>query len=146
MAHTAHGGPGAPTAHGGPGGPGGHGAHGLRALSTVRAVPALPALLGLVYGVWAAGNHRDAGPITGGNVLLGVVSGLAFAALYAGLRQAAPALPRELRALAWAAFAGVSFGFLYSLSDASVLRSAVMAAVVAAGVFVAAFYRYYTRE
>ncbi|MFH8794105.1 hypothetical protein [Streptomyces sp. NPDC017941] len=138
MAHTAHTGHTGHTAHGG------HGAHaGLGALSATWAVPAL---LAVVYGVWAAANHRDGGPITGGNVLLGVLSALAFAGLYVALRAAAPALPRELRAAAWALFAGVSLGFLCGLTDASVLRTAVTAAVVAAAVFAAAFYRYYTRE
>ncbi|MVO86467.1 hypothetical protein GPA10_17290 [Streptomyces sp. p1417] len=141
MAHIA---PTAPTGHGAHTGPGGHGAHG--GLRTLSAVGAVPALLAVVYGLWAAANHRDGGPITGGNVLLGVVSGLVFGALYAGLRQAAPTLPRELRAGAWAVFAGLSFGFLCGLTDASVLRTAAMAAAVAAAVFATVFYRYYTRE
>ncbi|WP_030561593.1 hypothetical protein [Streptomyces aureocirculatus] len=137
-AHTGHTGHGARTAHTG------HGAHG--GLGTLSATWAVPALLAVVYGVWAAANHRDGGPITGGNVLLGVLSGLVFAGLYVALRAVAPALPRELRGAAWALFAGVSFGFLYSLTDAGVLRTAVVAALVAAVVFATAFYRYYTRE
>ncbi|MFD9910680.1 hypothetical protein [Streptomyces sp. NPDC059063] len=120
-----------------------HGTPGVRALSAAWAGPVL---LGVVYGVWAAGIHRDGGPITGFNVLYGVVTGVVFALLYGALRRFAPALPRELRAIAWAAFAGVSFGFLYSLTDASVLRSTGMAGTVAAGVFVAVFYHFYTRE
>ncbi|MEI5098816.1 hypothetical protein RB200_09280 [Streptomyces sp. PmtG] len=119
-----------------------HGTPGVRALSHLWG----PLLLGVVYGVWAAGIHRDGGPITGGNVLYGVVTGVAFAVLYAALRRGAPGLPRELRAFAWAAFAGVSFGFLYSLTGATVLRSVGMASVVAAGAFAAAFYHFYTRE
>ncbi|RII11329.1 hypothetical protein DSC45_28995 [Streptomyces sp. YIM 130001] len=103
-------------------------------------------VLAVVYGIWAAGIHRDAGPITWGNVLFGVVAGLAAAALYVGLRKLAPGLPRELRAAAWAAFAGIAFGFLYSLTDASILRSVTMASVVAAGVGALVFYRAYTRE
>ncbi|MGA4840703.1 hypothetical protein [Streptomyces sp. G45] len=120
-----------------------HGTPGVRSLSHAWAGPVL---LAVVYGVWAAGIHRDGGPITGSNVLYGVVTGVVFAALYVAVRRLAPGLPRELRAAAWAAFAGVSFGFLYSLTDASVLRSVVMAGVVAAGVFAAAFYHFYTRE
>ncbi|EPH40385.1 hypothetical protein ABT390_12420 [Streptomyces aurantiacus] len=134
MAHTA---PGAPAT------PGAHGLPGLRALSGTWAVPAL---LAVVYGLWAAAIHRDGGPITGGNVLFGVVAGVVFGALYVAVRRVAPALPRELRAAAWAAFAGVTFGFLYSLTDATVLRSVGMAVAVAAGVFAMTFYRYYTRE
>jgi len=103
-------------------------------------------LLGVVYGIWAAGIARDAGPITTGNVLLGVVAGIVVAAVFMGLRAIAPGLPRELRAAAWAAFAGIAFGFLYSLTDATVLRSIVMALAVAGGVLAVMFYRYYTSE
>ncbi|WP_051856489.1 hypothetical protein [Streptomyces sp. NRRL B-1347] len=120
-----------------------HGSPGIRSLSHTWAGPAV---LAVVYGVWAAGIHRDGGPITGGNVLYGVVTGVVFGALYAAVRRFAPGLPRELRALAWATFAGVSFGFLYSLTDASVLRSTGMAAVVAGSVFAATFYWFYTHE
>lgn len=137
MAHTA---PGTPGAHGTQGA---HGIPDLRALSTAGAAPVV---LGIVYGIWAAANSRDGGAPTGGNILLGFVAGAAFAVLYTALRRIAPALPRELRAAAWAAFAGIAFGYLYSLGGASVLRSTGMAAVVAASVFAVTFYRYYTRE
>ncbi|MGW5866168.1 hypothetical protein ACWFRJ_28730 [Streptomyces sp. NPDC055239] len=103
--------------------------------SAVTRIATAAVLLGLVYGVWAAGMARDAGPITTGNVLLGVVAGVVVAAVFMGLRRIAPGLPRELRAAAWAGFAGIAFGYLYSLSDATVLRSTVMALAVAAGVF-----------
>ncbi|MFK4065297.1 hypothetical protein [Streptomyces sp. NPDC029674] len=107
---------------------------------------ALALLAGIVYGLWACAIRRDGGPITTGNVMLGVVGGLVFAALMLALHRVASALPREPRALSWAAFAGIAFGFLYSLGGASVLRSTVMALVVAAGVFAVTFYRYYTTE
>ncbi|MEU6824033.1 hypothetical protein ABZ921_25670 [Streptomyces atriruber] len=106
----------------------------------------LALLMGVVYGLWACAIRRDGGPITTGNVMFGVVTGLVFAALMFALHRVAPALPRELRALSWTAFAGISFGFLYSLAGASVLRSVGMALVVAAGVFAVTFYRYYTTE
>ncbi|MGB8943180.1 MAG: hypothetical protein WCD21_23530 [Streptomyces sp.] len=103
-------------------------------------------LLGLVYGIWAAGIARDAGPITTGNVLLGVVAGVVVAAVFMGLRTIAPRLPRELRAAAWAAFSGIAFGYLYSLTDATILRSVFMSLAVAGGAFALTFYRYYTSE
>lgn len=140
MAHTA---PGAPGTRGAPSA---HGAHGLPDVRALAGTWAGPVVLGIVYGIWTAANARDGGAPTGGNILLGFVAGAAFAVLYAAVRRAAPALPRELRAAAWATFAGIAFGFLYSLGGASVLRSAGMAAVVAAAVFAVTFYRYYTRE
>ncbi|MFI1681721.1 MULTISPECIES: hypothetical protein [unclassified Streptomyces] len=106
----------------------------------------LALLAGVVYGLWACAIRRDGGPITTGNVMFGVVTGLILAAVMFALHRLAPSLPRELRALSWTAFAGIAFGFLYSLGGASVLRSTVMALVVAAGVFAVLFYRYYTTE
>lgn len=101
---------------------------------------------GIVYGLWAAAIGRDAGPITGWNVLLGVVAAVAFVAAYLGLRLLGTHLPRELRAAAWAGFAGVAVGFLHGLTGSSVLRSAAVAFAVAAGAFVVVFYLFYTTE
>ncbi|MFM9368833.1 hypothetical protein [Streptomyces sp. Da 82-17] len=106
----------------------------------------LAPLLAVVYGLWAAANHRDGGPITTANVLHGVVAGVVFGALFFGLRSVSARLPRELRALAWGAFTGIAFGFLYSLTGASILRSIVMAAVIGGVVGAMLFYRYYTSE
>ncbi|MFC4465966.1 hypothetical protein ACFPH6_15775 [Streptomyces xiangluensis] len=105
-----------------------------------------PVLGGIVYGLWAAAIGRDAGPITGWNALLGVVSAVVFVAAYLGLRLIGTHLPRELRAAAWAGFAGVAVGFLHGLTGSSVLRSVAVAFAVAAGAFVVVFYRFYTTE
>ncbi|MET7652172.1 hypothetical protein [Streptomyces sp. NPDC005486] len=102
--------------------------------------------LGLVYGYWAAANNRSGGPITGWNLLLGFASAFVFAALYMGVRALASRVRRELHALLWAAFSGCAFGFLYSQTDAAVLRSAGMSLAIAAAVFATLFFRYYTHE
>ncbi|MFC7258816.1 hypothetical protein [Streptomyces lutosisoli] len=107
---------------------------------------AIPIVGGLIYGYWAAAINRDGGPITGGNVLFGFVCAIAVALLYVGVRMLAPLMRRELHAVLWMAFTGISFGFLYAQTGASVLRSTLMALGVAAGVFAVAFYRYYTHE
>ncbi|MEW2114983.1 hypothetical protein AB0945_07285 [Streptomyces sp. NPDC005474] len=106
----------------------------------------LTVVLGLVYGYWAAAIRRDAGPITGWNVFFGVVSALAFMVVMTGVRAVAPRLRRELHALAWGAFAGVAFGFMYSQTGESVLRSSGNSLIVAGSVTAAMFYRYYTHE
>ena len=106
----------------------------------------LPVVLGLVYGYWAAAINRDAGPITGWNVLFGFVTAFVFAVLHLAVQAVAPRLRRELHAALWAAFAGCAFGFLYSQAGDSVLKSTVLSLVIAAAVFVTAFYRYYTHE
>jgi hypothetical protein len=107
----------------------------------------VPVALGLVYGYWAAAMNRDGGPITGWNVLFGLVTAFVFAALHIAVLTVAPRLRRELHAALWAAFAGCAFGFLYSqASQHSVLRSVAMSLAVAAGFLVVNFYRYYTHE
>ncbi|MFF4347291.1 hypothetical protein [Streptomyces sp. NPDC001530] len=107
---------------------------------------ATPVVGGLIYGYWAAAINRDAGPITGWNVLFGFVCTIGFAALYIGVRAMAPLLKRELHAVLWASFAGITFGFLYSQTGETVLQSTWMGLVIAATVFALAFYRYYTHE
>ncbi|MGW0846115.1 hypothetical protein ACWD26_39475 [Streptomyces sp. NPDC002787] len=107
----------------------------------------LPVVLGLVYGYWAAAIDRDAGPITGWNLLFGFVTAFVFAALYLAVQTIAPRLRREPHALLWASFAGCAFGFLYSqAAQHTVVRSTLMALGVAAAVFAVTFYRYYTHE
>src|SRR5207237_1052721 len=100
----------------------------------------------IVYGFWASGIRREAGPITAANVGYGFLTGAVVAVVCFGVHQVSSRLPRELRAVTWAAFAGIAFGYLYSQTDATALRSTVMALVVAAGVFAVMFYRYYTHE
>ncbi|WP_037675032.1 hypothetical protein [Streptomyces griseus] len=107
---------------------------------------ATPVVLGLVYGYWAAANRRGGGAITGWNILFGFVTAAVFAVLYIVVRDLAPRMRRELHALSWAVFTGVAFGFLYSQTGYSVLRSCAVAAVIGAGVGVCQFYRYYSRE
>ncbi|MEV1061547.1 hypothetical protein [Streptomyces sp. NPDC050263] len=103
-------------------------------------------VLGLVYGYWVAANNRSGGPITGWNLLLGFVSAFAFAALYLGIHALAPRMRREVHAVLWTAFTGCAFGFLYSQTGASVLRSTGMALAVSAATLATLFYRYYTHE
>ncbi|MES4886887.1 hypothetical protein [Streptomyces sp. NPDC096012] len=106
----------------------------------------VPVVLGLVYGYWVAANGRDGAPVTGWNLLLGFVSAAVFAGVCMALLVLAPRMPREVHALLWTAFVGCAFGFLYSQTGATVLRSVLMSLLVSAATFVAFFYRYYTRE
>jgi hypothetical protein len=106
----------------------------------------VPVALGLVYGYWAAALNRDAGPITGWNVLFGLVTAFVFVVLHLAVQAVAPRLRREPHAALWAAFTGCAFGFLYSQGGDSVLMSTVLSLVIAAAVFVTTFYRYYTHE
>lgn len=107
---------------------------------------AVPIVLGLVYGYWAAANRRSGGEITGWNLLFGFVTSAAFMVLYVAVRWVGERSIREVHALLWAGFAGGAFGFLYSQTDKTVLRSALMGLVIGAVFFGVLFYRYYTHE
>jgi hypothetical protein len=124
-------------------------------MATQAAVPArhhgslgwaLPIILGLAYGFYAAFVERDGGPASGGQVVLGVVAGVAFAALAFALGRIQHALLREVRALAYGALCAAAVGFLVSLAGSSVLRSTALG--LAAGVLpaVVSFYIFYVRE
>lgn len=107
---------------------------------------AMPATLGVVYGFYAAFVERDGGAITGGDVLLGVVAGVVFAALAYALGRFQQSMPRELRAAAYGALCAASMGYLISLAGGSVLRSAAIALAIGAGMGLATFYIFYERE
>ncbi|MEU0968091.1 hypothetical protein ABZ357_22600 [Streptomyces sp. NPDC005917] len=107
---------------------------------------AVPIVTGLIYGYWAAANRRSGGPVTGWNLLFGFVTAIVFAAVLLGVLTIGPRLRREVHALMWTAFMGVAFGFLYSQSGDSVLRSIGMSLAVAAVTFIVMFYRFYTHE
>ncbi|MGN9755759.1 hypothetical protein [Streptomyces sp. SD31] len=107
---------------------------------------AAPIVLGLVYGYWAAANRRSGGEITGWNLLFGFVTAAAFMVLYVAVRWVAERSIREVHAILWAAFAAGAFGFLYSQTDKTVLKSALLGLVIGAAFFAVLFYRYYTHE
>lgn len=107
---------------------------------------AVPLVLGVIVGLWAFFIRRDGGATTGGQIWLGVVSGVVFAALCYALVRIRWALPRELRAAAFGVLTGGVVGFLSSLHGRSVLMSGFIGLVVGAGMFFTMFYAYYTRE
>ncbi|OIJ69576.1 hypothetical protein [Streptomyces mangrovisoli] len=106
----------------------------------------VPVALALVYGYWVAAIRRDGGPITGWNVLFGFVSAIVFAVLMLAVLQLTPSLPRETHAVVWFAFTGITFGFAYSQTGATVLRSVIMSIGIALLVGIPLFYWYYTHE
>ncbi|MGW0698256.1 hypothetical protein ACWD0A_02740 [Streptomyces sp. NPDC002867] len=108
----------------------------------------LPALLAVTVGVWAASilRFQNDGVATGGQWVLGVVCAVVFGALAFGLRRIRHSLPREMRALAYGALTAATIGFLTSLADGSVLRSAGIGVAVGAGVGLVTFYYAYTHE
>ncbi|WP_436737864.1 hypothetical protein [Streptomyces sp. BBFR102] len=115
--------------------------------ATTRASIGWPLVLAVLYGCWGATMDRDAGPITWGNVLFGILSGLVVGVLAFVLHKGMTrAIPQEVRAAVWGVFAGVSFGYLYSLSGASALRAVGLGLALGLAVLASVFYRYHTKE
>ncbi|MZD06755.1 hypothetical protein GTW43_16860 [Streptomyces sp. SID5785] len=117
------------------------------ALSPGSAGLVLPVVAGAAYGLWAASIQRYGGEVTGGNIALGFVTGVLVAVLCFGVhRWSAAQAGRHFfaRAGAWGVLAGVSIGFLHSLANGTVLWSVVLGALVAGGVFLGTYYRYYS--
>ncbi|WP_338677817.1 hypothetical protein V1460_36130 [Streptomyces sp. SCSIO 30461] len=107
---------------------------------------ALPLTLGVAYGFYTSFMAREAGESVGGQLVIGFVSGAVFAALCFLLGRYQSALPRELRAAAYAALVGISVGYLYSLSGRSVLTVTVLSLALAVGTLIVTFYFFYTHE
>ncbi|MGF3136781.1 hypothetical protein [Streptomyces diastaticus] len=115
--------------------------------ATSRASIGWPLVLAVLYGCWGATLQRDAGPITWRNVLFGIGSGLVVGVVTFVLHKAMTrAIPQPVRAAVWGVFAGAVFGYLYSLSGASILRSIFLGLVLGLVVLVSVFYRYHTKE
>lgn len=107
---------------------------------------AVPVTLGILYGVWAPFIQRHGSPLNALQITLGVVSGLVLAILVFLLMRLPTTLEPELRAVAFGVVAGVSVGFLHSLTYASVLRSSGIGLTVGGAAAIATFYFFHTRE
>ncbi|MEU1210928.1 hypothetical protein ABZ424_00355 [Streptomyces sp. NPDC005790] len=107
---------------------------------------AVPLVLGVILGFWAFFIRRDGGATTGGQIWLGVVSGVVFAALCYALARFRWALSPGLRATAFGVLTGGAVGFLSSLNGRSVLMSSFIGLVVGAGMLCSLFYLFHTHD
>ncbi|MER7661983.1 MULTISPECIES: hypothetical protein [unclassified Streptomyces] len=107
---------------------------------------AMPLGLGTLFGFYAGFLRRTGEAVSWWDVLYGVVAGLIFTAVAYGLGRIQNALPREVRAGAYAVVCGMSIGFLHSLTGTSILRSAGMGLIFAAVMFVVSYYVFHMRE
>ncbi|WP_326611319.1 hypothetical protein OIE62_21820 [Streptomyces scopuliridis] len=103
-------------------------------------------LLGIAYGVYASYIARGGGPATYGQLALALISGALVALLVFGLVHVQHRLMREVRAAAWGVLVGGGMGFLYSLTNHSVLLSSGIGLAIGAATVVVVFYALYTRE
>ncbi|MGW0122669.1 hypothetical protein [Streptomyces sp. NPDC003327] len=106
----------------------------------------IPITLGVLYGLYAETVSRHGGGLTWGQLWLGLASAVVLAVSVQGLRRVGHRLPRELRAAAWGALAGIAIGFLYSQSGASILSASGLGLVAGLVSGAAAFYLFYTHE
>ncbi|MET8324884.1 hypothetical protein [Streptomyces sp. NPDC005181] len=107
---------------------------------------AMPVTLGVILGWWATSIVRGGGVLTGTQLALGLISGAVLAALCYALGRAQKRLPVEAKAVAYGTLFGGSVGFLYSLSDKSVLAASVLGLVTGAAMLVCAFYAFYVTQ
>ncbi|MEU0835026.1 hypothetical protein ACNPQM_07660 [Streptomyces sp. NPDC056231] len=107
---------------------------------------AMPVALGVIAGWWATSIVRGGGVLTGTQLALGLITGAVLAALCYGLGRVQKRLPSGTKATAYGALFGGTVGFLYSLSDKSVLASTILALVTGTGMWVCAFYAFHVTE
>ncbi|MEU0392605.1 hypothetical protein ABZ208_07505 [Streptomyces sp. NPDC006208] len=109
---------------------------------------AVPATLGVSFGIYAMVLKRfeEGGFFNGAQLLLGVVCAVVMGGLTYGLGRIQGGLRREVRAVAYGALTAVAVGFLTSLSDGSVLRSACIGVAVGAGAGLMTFYALYVHQ
>jgi hypothetical protein len=106
----------------------------------------MPVALGVIAGWWATSIVRGGGVLTGTQLALGLITGAVLAALCYGLGRVQKRLPSGTKATAYGALFGGTVGFLYSLSDKSVLASTILALVTGTGMWVCAFYAFHVTE
>ncbi|MGC5344156.1 hypothetical protein [Streptomyces sp. DT171] len=90
--------------------------------------------------------ERHGGPANFGQLAMGLISGAAVFLLSFTVGRLQHVLPPELSAAAYGAVTGGAFGFLYSLTGESVLRSSGIGFGIGAGMLIASFYMLYTRQ
>ncbi|MFJ9030833.1 hypothetical protein ACIRQP_20340 [Streptomyces sp. NPDC102274] len=103
-------------------------------------------LLGIAYGVYASYLARGGGPATFGQLALALISGALVALLVFGLGHVQRRLMTEVRAAAWGVLVGGGMGFLYSLTNHSVMLSSGIGLAFGAATVIVVFYALYTRE
>ncbi|MFJ2646169.1 hypothetical protein ACIO1C_05485 [Streptomyces sp. NPDC087420] len=105
-----------------------------------------PLLFGAAYGIYAQFIARSGGAANFGQLALALASGLVLTGLIYGLVRVQHLLIRELRAGAWGVLVGCAIGFLYSLTQHSVLLSSGIGLTFGVSTTLVTFYLFYMRE
>ncbi|MFI5803529.1 hypothetical protein [Streptomyces sp. NPDC051561] len=118
----------------------------MGAATATRASWAIPLLLGLTYGIYTAFMARGTSPLTARNVWLGVLCGVILTVVAYLVGKLGKGLPAGPHAAAFAAPFGIAMGFLYSLGGGSILTAVLLAMTLAASMFVASYYVFYSHS
>ncbi|MEU9617559.1 MULTISPECIES: hypothetical protein [unclassified Streptomyces] len=107
---------------------------------------AVPATLGAAYGLYASFILRNHGASGGRQFWYGLITAVVLAALCFGLGRIQHAMLPLVRAVAYGVLTAAAIGLLVGLTDSSVLRSSALGLAVGLGMFITAFYIFYTHE
>ncbi|MER5496452.1 MULTISPECIES: hypothetical protein [unclassified Streptomyces] len=123
-------------------------ARGRRAHARGRSVLswAIPVTLGAAYGLYASFILRNNGASGFRQFWYGLITAVVLAVLCYGLGRIQRRMLPLVRAVAYGALTAAAIGLLVGLTDSSVLRSSALGLSVGLGMFVSAFYIFYTHE
>ncbi len=111
-----------------------------------RATWAVPVAGAFVLGLYTVFLAHDNGWTQGMGWLLGLVAALVTGGLGHVLIRQRHTMITEVRAAAFGALFGISMGFLYSLTDVSVLRASGVGLSLGLAMGVVAYYVFYAHE
>lgn len=107
---------------------------------------AIPAVLGASYGLYASFILRNNGASGGRQFWYGLITAMVLGALCFVLGRIQRRMIPLMRAVAYGALTWAAIGLLVGLTGSSVLRSSALGLSVGLGMFVTAFYLFYTHE
>jgi hypothetical protein len=119
------------------------GAHARRRSTLAWAVPAT---LGAAYGLYTSFVLRNHGATGLRQFWYGLITAAVLAVLCFALGRVQRSMLPLVRAVAYGALMSAAVGLLVGLTGSSVLRSSALGLSVGLGMFVAAFYIFYTHE
>ncbi|MFF9590592.1 hypothetical protein ACF1FX_15445 [Streptomyces sp. NPDC014646] len=107
---------------------------------------AIPVVLGAAYGLYASFILRNHGASGGRQFWYGLITAVVLGALCFVLGRFQRGMIPLMRAVAYGALTWAAIGLLVGLTGSSVLRSSALGLSVGLGMFVTAFYLFYTHE
>ncbi|MFD7065739.1 hypothetical protein ACFV97_00705 [Streptomyces sp. NPDC059913] len=107
---------------------------------------AIPVILGGAYGLYASFILRNHGATGYRQFWYGLITAVVLAVLCFALGRVQHRMIPLLRGLAYGLLTAAAIGLLVGLTGSSVLRSSMLGLSVGLGMFITAFYLFYTHE